>query len=68
MIFSGLFFHSFNVLNLLLSKIFLESIKRIKEKSAFFLSNDQKKMFFILEMKEDLESSTQENLIKKLKS
>ena len=68
MIFSGLFFHSFNVLNLATKQDFLESIKRIKEKSAFFLSDDQKKMFFILEMKEDLESSTQENLIKKLKA
>ena len=68
MIFSGLFFHSFNVLNLATKQDFLESIKRIKEKSAFFLSDDQKKMFFILEMKEDLESSTQENLVKKLKA
>ena len=68
MIFSGLFFHSFNVLNLASKQDFLESIKRIKEKSAFFLSDDQKKMFFILEMKENLESSTQENLINKLKS
>ena len=55
MIFSGLFFHSFNVLNLKSKGKFEESIKKIKKKSTLFLSEDQKKMFFIIEMQDNLE-------------
>ena len=67
MIFSGLFFHSFNVLNLTSKEKFEESIKKIKKKSTLFLSEDQKKMFFIIEMKDNLEFNQQEQLIGRLR-
>ena len=47
MIFSGLFFHSFNVRNLKSKGKFEESINKIKKKSTLFLSENQKKMFFM---------------------
>ena len=63
MIFSGLFFHSFNVLNTSSEIKYNTSIDKLKEKSSLFLSKDFKKLFFILEMKDNLESNVQENLI-----
>ena len=63
MIFSGLFFHSFNVLNTSSEIKYNTSIDKLKKKSSLFLSKDFKKLFFILEMKDNLESKTQENLI-----
>ncbi|MDC0029126.1 MMPL family transporter [bacterium] len=67
MIFSGLFFHSFNVLNISSEVKYSTSIDKLKEKSSLFLSKDFKKLFFILEMKDNLESKTQENLILNIK-
>ena len=67
MIFSGLFFHSFNVLNISSEVKYNTSIDKLKEKSSLFLSKDFKKLFFILEMKDNLESKTQENLILNIK-
>ena len=67
MIFSGLFFHSFNVLNTSSETKYNTSIDKLKEKSSLFLSKDLKKLFFILEMKDNLESNTQENLILNIK-
>ena len=67
MIFSGLFFHSFNVLNTSSEIKYNTSIDKLKKKSSLFLSKDFKKLFFILEMKDNLESKTQENLILNIK-
>ena len=67
MIFSGLFFHSFNVLNTSSEIKYYTSIDKLKEKSSLFLSKDFKKLFFILEMKDNLESNVQENLILNIK-
>ena len=41
--------------------------QKIKKKSTLFLSQDQKKMFFIFEMKDNLEFNQQELLINKLR-
>ena len=72
MLFSGLFFHSFNVLNTDSEVKYNSSLAKLVEKSSLFLSNDFKKLFFILEMQDNLESDVQENLIfnikKKLKN
>lgn len=72
MLFSGLFFHSFNVLNTDSEVKYNSSLVKLEEKSSLFLSNDFKKLFFILEMQDNLESDVQENLIfnikKKLKN
>ena len=67
MIFSGLFFHSFNVLNTSSETKYNSSIDKLKEKPSLFLSKDFKKLFFILEMKDNLESKIQENLILNIK-
>ena len=67
MIFSGLFFHSFNVLNISSETKYNTSIDKLKEKPSLFLSKDFKKLFFILEMKDNLESNVQENLILNIK-
>jgi len=67
MIFSGLFFHSFNVLNTSSETKYNTSIDKLKEKSSLFLSKDFKKLFFILEMKDNLESNVQESLILNIK-
>ena len=72
MLFSGLFFHSFNVLNTDSEVKYNSSLAKLEEKSSLFLSNDFKKLFFILEMQDNLEGDVQENLIfnikKKLKN
>ena len=68
MLFSGLFFHSFDILNLSSEEKYQQSIEKLNEKSAMFLSKDLKKIFFILEMQDDLESSVQEKLINKLRT
>ena len=72
MLFSGLFFHSFNVLNTDSEVKYNSSLAKLEEKSSLFLSNDFKKLFFVLEMQDNLESDVQENLIfnikKKLKN
>ena len=67
MIFSGLFFHSFNVLNTASEITYNTSLDKLKKKSSLFLSKDFKKLFFILEMKDNLESSIHENLILNIK-
>ena len=67
MIFSGLFFHSFNVLSTASEIKYNTSLDKLKEKSSLFLSKDFKKLFFILEMKDNLESNIQENLILNIK-
>jgi uncharacterized protein len=67
MLFSGLFFHSFNVLNLESEVKYKSSLVKLEKKSSLFLSNDFKKLFFILEMQDDLESDVQENLISDIK-
>lgn len=67
MIFSGLFFHSFKVLNTSSEIKYNTSIDKLKEKPSLFLSKDFKKLFFILEMKDNLESNVQENLILNIK-
>ena len=67
MLFSGLFFHSFNVLNTESEVKYNSSLAKLEEKSSLFLSNDFKKLFFILEMQDNLESDVQENLISDIK-
>jgi len=67
MIFSGLFFHSFNVLDLDSENKFNSSLKKLNQKPSLFLSQDLKKLFFIIEMKDDLEIDYQENLINKIR-
>jgi predicted RND superfamily exporter protein len=67
MLFSGLFFHSFNVLNTDSEVKYNSSLAKLEEKSSLFLSNDFKKLFFILEMQDNLESDVQENLIFNIK-
>ena len=67
MLFSGLFFHSFNVLNTDSEVKYNSSLAKLEEKSSLFLSNDFKKLFFILEMQDNLESDVQENLISNIK-
>ena len=67
MLFSGLFFHSFNVLNTDSEVKYNSSLVKLEEKSSLFLSNDFKKLFFILEMQDNLESDVQENLISDIK-
>jgi len=67
MLFSGLFFHSFNVLNIDSEVKYNTSLAKLEEKSSLFLSNDFKKLFFILEMQDNLESDVQENLIFNIK-
>ena len=67
MLFSGLFFHSFNVLNTDSDVKYNSSLAKLEEKSSLFLSNDFKKLFFILEMQDNLESDVQENLISDIK-
>ena len=67
MLFSGLFFHSFNVLNTESEVKYNSSLVKLEKKSSLFLSNDFKKLFFILEMQDNLESDVQENLILDIK-
>ena len=67
MLFSGLFFHSFNVLNTESEDKYNSSLVKLEKKSSLFLSNDFKKLFFILEMQDNLESDDQENLILNIK-
>ena len=67
MIFSGFFFHSFNVLDLSSEEKFNSSIKKLDEKTSLFFSKDFKKLFFIIEMKDDLEAKVQEKLINKIR-
>jgi predicted RND superfamily exporter protein len=67
MLFSGLFFHSFSVLNTDSEVKYNSSLTKLEEKSSLFLSNDFKKLFFILEMQDNLESDVQENLISDIK-
>ena len=67
MLFSGLFFHSFNVLNTESEVKYNSSLVKLEKKSSLFLSNDFKKLFFILEMQDNLESDVQENLILNIK-
>ena len=67
MIFSGFFFHSFNVLDHSSEEKFNSSIEKLDEKSSLFLSKDLKKLFFIIEMKDDLEAKVQEKLINKIR-
>ena len=67
MIFSGFFFHYFNVLDLSSEEKFNSSIKKLDEKSSLFFSKDLKKLFFIIEMKDDLEANLQEKLINKIR-
>ncbi|MDC1062926.1 MMPL family transporter [Flavobacteriales bacterium] len=67
MLFSGFFFHSFNVLNTESEVKYNSSLVKLEKKSSLFLSNDFKKLFFILEMQDNLESDVQENLILDIK-
>lgn len=51
LLFTGLFFHTINLLNLKSQLTFEKSVKKIKNKSSQFLSKDFKKLFFLIEIK-----------------
>ena len=51
LLFTGLFFHTINLLNLESQLTFEKSVKKIKNKSSQFLSKDFKKLFFLIEIK-----------------
>lgn len=67
MIFSGLFFHSFNVLNINDISAYNNSIKKLITKPSLFLSDNFKSLFFIIEIKNGVNEQLQNNIINKIK-
>ena len=68
MIFSGLFFHSFNVLNINDISAYNNSIKKLITKPSLFLSDNFKSLFFIIEIKNGVNEQLQNNIINKIKN
>jgi hypothetical protein len=67
LLFTGLFFHNINLLNLDNQAAYEKSVKKIKNKSSQFLSNDFKKLFFLVEIKNGYDDKDWKNFIFKIK-
>jgi len=67
MLFTGIFFHPLNILNLNTSDSFDKSIKRLKKKPSLYLSDDFKKLFFLVEINNGYDEKSWKNFINKLK-
>ena len=67
MLFTGIFFHPLNILNLNTSDSFDKSIKRLKKKPSLYLSDDFKKLFFLVEINNGYNEKSWKNFINKLK-
>ena len=67
LLFTGFFFHNINLLNLDNQAAYEKSVKKIKNKSSQFLSNDFKKLFFLVEIKNGYDDKDWKNFIFKIK-
>ena len=68
MIYSGLFFHSVNVLDINSAKRYNASIKKLSSKPSLFFSENFTSLFFIVEIKDGLDEKVQRNIISSIKN
>ena len=68
MIYSGLFFHSVNVLDINSAKRYNASIKKLSSKPSLFFSENFTSLFFIVEIKNGLDEKVQRNIISSIKN
>ena len=68
MIYSGLFFHSINVLDINSAKRYNASIKKLSSKPSLFFSENFSSLFFIVEIKDGLDEKVQRNIISSIKN
>tara|TARA_B110000438_G_scaffold272925_1_gene291943 strand:+ start:676 stop:2754 length:2079 start_codon:yes stop_codon:yes gene_type:complete len=68
MIYSGLFFHSVNVLDINSAKRYNASIKKLSSKPSLFFSENFSSLFFIVEIKDGLDEKVQRNIISSIKN
>ena len=68
MIYSGLFFHSVNVLDINSANRYNASIKKLSSKPSLFFSENFSSLFFIVEIKDDLDEKVQSNIISSIKN
>ena len=68
MIYSGLFFHSVNVLDINSAKRYKASIKKLSSKPSLFFSENFTSLFFIVEIKNGLDEKVQRNIISSIKN
>ena len=68
MIYSGLFFHSVNVLDINSAKRYNASIKKLSSKPSLFFSENFTSLFFIVEIKDGLDEKVQSNIISSIKN
>jgi predicted RND superfamily exporter protein len=68
MIYSGLFFHSVNVLDINSPNRYNASIKKLSSKPSLFFSENFSSLFFIVEIKDDLDEKVQRNIISSIKN
>tara|TARA_B110000881_G_C18593537_1_gene529694 strand:- start:528 stop:2606 length:2079 start_codon:yes stop_codon:yes gene_type:complete len=68
MIYSGLFFHSVNVLDINSPNRYNASIKKLSSKPSLFFSENFTSLFFIVEIKDDLDEKVQRNIISSIKN
>ena len=68
MIYSGLFFHSVNVLDINSANRYKASIKKLSSKPSLFFSENFSSLFFIVEIKDGLDEKVQRNIISSIKN
>ena len=68
MIYSGLFFHSVNVLDINSANRYNASIKKLSSKPSLFFSENFSSLFFIVEIKDGLDEKVQRNIISSIKN
>ena len=68
MIYSGLFFHSVNVLDINSPNRYNASIKKLSSKPSLFFSENFSSLFFIVEIKDGLDEKVQRNIISSIKN
>ena len=68
MIYSGLFFHSVNVLDINSANRYNASIKKLSSKPSLFFSENFTSLFFIVEIKDGLDEKVQSNIISSIKN
>ena len=68
MIYSGLFFHSVNVLDINSPNRYNASIKKLSSKPSLFFSENFTSLFFIVEIKDGLDEKVQRNIISSIKN
>ena len=68
MIYSGLFFHSVNVLDINSANRYNASIKKLSSKPSLFFSENFTSLFFIVEIKDGLDEKVQRNIISSIKN